>query len=148
MSKMRNIVKKWQKLASVGKVHISADLQSPETVSSDCENEEFMPSAVATPEGYEVVYIGKSRRRYAINGRHLAHPLFRALWKRSEEFGVDQSLGISLGCEVVLFEHLLWLLDTSDVTIDPNGDESVHELAELYMPVRDSTAALSLLDDE
>ena len=84
------------------------------------------------PDGYETVYIGESKRRFVIKGIHLHHPLFKALWDRSRFLGVDQSLVPSLGCEVVLFEHLLWMLDTSPL---PSVDHHcIYELAELYIP--------------
>lgn len=137
---MRSIVKKWQKLARVGKVYTFMDAQDGGH-SSDCDNEELSPTV---PQGHAVVYVGKSRRRYVINCRHLQHPLFKALWERSEQFGIDQSLGLALGCEVVLFEHLLWMLDSADPAISLQG-ESVHELAELYMP-SDNAALFMLLE--
>ncbi|KAK1262960.1 hypothetical protein QJS04_geneDACA013565 [Acorus gramineus] len=73
------------------------------------------------------VYVGKSRRRYLLSSRLVDHPLFRVLVERSG--GGDDGGGgdTVVGCEVVLFEHLLWMLE--------NGDpqpESLDELVEYY----------------
>ncbi|KAJ8767352.1 hypothetical protein K2173_017396 [Erythroxylum novogranatense] len=69
-----------------------------------------------------VVYVGKSRRRYLINSNVIDHPLFRELAERSSE-----SDSISVACEVVLFEHLLWMLESADPQ-----PESLEELVEFY----------------
>lgn len=145
MSTVRAFIRKWQKLARVGKVHTTLDFHSCaqlHAVDSSDSDEEAAPSV---PEGFEVVYIGKSKRRFVINGRHLKHPLFKALQERSSECGVDQSQGPTLGCEVVLFEHLLWMLDSNDPAISQS--DSVHELAELYMP-SDGAALSNALESE
>ncbi|GMH13764.1 hypothetical protein Nepgr_015605 [Nepenthes gracilis] len=70
------------------------------------------------------VYVGKSRRRYLISSEVIYHPLLRELVKRSSS---DNSDGLTIGCEVVLFEHLLWMLDTAD-----SQPESLEELVEFY----------------
>ncbi|GAB4836638.1 hypothetical protein Ancab_001551 [Ancistrocladus abbreviatus] len=76
----------------------------------------------------EVVYVGSSRRRYVINSKYLTHPLLNALIERSRPD--PGTRGISIKCEVVLFDHLLWMLEngSSDLTC-----ESLEELADLYM---------------
>ncbi|KAJ9168071.1 hypothetical protein P3X46_019643 [Hevea brasiliensis] len=68
------------------------------------------------------VYVGKSRRRYLISSDVIDHPLFRELAERSSE-----SDTISIACEVVLFEHLLWMLENADPQ-----PESLDELVEFY----------------
>ncbi|KAG2300057.1 hypothetical protein Bca52824_036529 [Brassica carinata] len=42
--------------------------------------------------------------------------------------GEDGAIAVS--CEVVLFEHLLWMLENADA--DESRPESVHELVEFY----------------
>ncbi|CAA6664594.1 unnamed protein product [Spirodela intermedia] len=62
--------------------------------------------------GLHPVYVGKSRRRYLRSG------------------GDDGDGGKSttvVGCEVVLFEHLLWMLENADPQ-----PESLDELVEFY----------------
>ncbi|XP_072986542.1 auxin-responsive protein SAUR77-like [Typha latifolia] len=76
-----------------------------------------------------VVFVGSSRRRYMINSKHLNHPVMTALIDRSELNSGDK---ISVRCEVVLFDHLLWMLDNADPKVDAD-DGTLQELAELYV---------------
>ena len=83
-----------------------------------------------------VVFVGSSRRRYVISARHLRHPLIAAL--------IDDDAGdgdmrnskepVAVRCEVVLFDHLLWMLDNAvDLRAGAGGeDDAVRELAQLY----------------
>ncbi|XP_042429495.1 auxin-responsive protein SAUR76-like [Zingiber officinale] len=78
----------------------------------------------STPAVLHPVYVGKSRRRYLISSPLVEHRLFQVLARRS---AADPGAAVVVGCEVVLFEHLLWMLE--------NGDpppESIDELVELY----------------
>ncbi|WRX33725.1 Small auxin-up RNA - like 10 [Theobroma cacao] len=68
------------------------------------------------------VYVGKSRRRYLISSDIIGNPLFRELVERS---GGNDTINVS--CEVVLFEHLLWMLENADPQ-----PESLEELVEFY----------------
>lgn len=70
------------------------------------------------------VYVGKSRRRYLISSDIVENPLFRELAERS---GDQNDAVINVPCEVVLFEHLLWMLENAD----PQA-ESLEELVEFY----------------
>ena len=72
------------------------------------------------------VYVGKSRRRYLVTTEVVDHPLFRELVERSPPAGDDE---IAVACEVVLFEHLLWMLDNADPRAHP---ESLDELVDFY----------------
>lgn len=66
------------------------------------------------PQGYLAVYVGNERKRFVISTKYLSHQIFQALLKRSEEeFGFDHQGGLTIACEPVLFEHLLWLLGTN-----------------------------------
>ncbi|XP_073034233.1 auxin-responsive protein SAUR76-like [Primulina eburnea] len=78
-----------------------------------------------TPKDLHAVYVGKSRRRYLITSDVMENPLFRELVERR---GSDGDLAsFTVGCEVVLFEHLLWMLENAD----PQA-ESLGELVEFY----------------
>ncbi|CAA6664204.1 unnamed protein product [Spirodela intermedia] len=84
--------------------------------------------------GAPPVYVGKSRRCYLVSSHLLDHPLFRVLVQRSAAAVSFPSPSPSLapavvvvGCEVVLFEHLLWMLQNGDPPPD-----SPEELADLY----------------
>ncbi|KAG6494756.1 auxin-responsive protein SAUR76-like [Zingiber officinale] len=77
------------------------------------------------PAGLHPVYVGKSRRRYLISSRLVDHPLFQVLIdQRSAD---DDPSAVVVGCEVVLFEHLLWMLENGDPS-----PESFDELVEFY----------------
>ncbi|KAE8710452.1 hypothetical protein F3Y22_tig00110321pilonHSYRG00201 [Hibiscus syriacus] len=71
------------------------------------------------------VYVGKSRRRYLISSNIIDNLLFRELMERSS--GENDSAVINVSCEVVLFEHLLWMLENADPQ-----PESLEELVEFY----------------
>ncbi|XP_024529842.1 auxin-responsive protein SAUR50 [Selaginella moellendorffii] len=82
--------------------------------SSDCEGSlNFAPPNV--PQGSFAVYAGEERHRFLVRMEHLNHPLFRALLeKAAEEYGFDHAGALSIPCEAVLFEHVLWLLNNND----------------------------------
>ena len=82
------------------------------------------------PPGLHPVYVGKSRRRYLIDADLVGHPLFQNLVDRSGGAGAGVGAGgggTFVGCEVVLFEHLLWMLENADPQ-----PESLDELVEYY----------------
>lgn len=84
--------------------------------------------ADGVPAGLHPVYVGKSRRRYLIAADLVGHPLFQNLVDRSGGVGVGAAGGtVVVGCEVVLFEHLLWMLENADPQ-----PESLDELVEYY----------------
>ncbi|KAK2645102.1 hypothetical protein Ddye_020297 [Dipteronia dyeriana] len=72
------------------------------------------------------VYVGKSRRRYLVSSDIVDHPLLKELTERSSESS-DSEDTINVSCEVVLFEHLLWMLENADPQ-----PESLDELVEFY----------------
>ncbi|CAA2979845.1 auxin-responsive SAUR72-like [Olea europaea subsp. europaea] len=69
------------------------------------------------------IYVGKSRRLYFITADVMDNPLFRELVERSG----DGEESTTIRCEVVLFEHLLWMLGNADPQ-----PESLDELVEFY----------------
>ncbi|OIT03523.1 PREDICTED: uncharacterized protein LOC109226341 [Nicotiana attenuata] len=69
-------------------------------------------------------YVGKSRRLYLVTSDVVCHPLFRELVERS---GDSEDSVVTIACEVVLFEHLLWMLENADPQ-----PESLDELVEFY----------------
>ncbi|XP_020090916.1 auxin-responsive protein SAUR72-like [Ananas comosus] len=76
------------------------------------------------PCGLHPVYVGKSRRRYLVSTDLIGHPLFSVLVKRSGGGGGTSS-AVIVGCEVVLFEHLLWMLRNGDVHPELTPDDLV-----------------------
>ncbi|KAI4377489.1 hypothetical protein MLD38_015103 [Melastoma candidum] len=85
----------------------------------------------AEDDDLRTVYVGRSRKRYLLSPSVVDHPLFRELVKRTGEHPRDDDgVSINVGSEVVLFEHLLWMLeDESDRHDQP---ESVNELVGFY----------------
>ncbi|XP_057522342.1 auxin-responsive protein SAUR76 [Amaranthus tricolor] len=80
----------------------------------------------------ETIYVGSSRRRYIVNSNYLTHPLINALIEKSKQSRADD--GISIECEVVLFDHLLWMLENGDPCLrNTSSNESLDELVDLYV---------------
>ncbi|XP_059639437.1 auxin-responsive protein SAUR78-like [Cornus florida] len=69
------------------------------------------------------VYVGKAQRRYLVSSEVIDHPVFQELANKTD--GSDGK--ISVGCEVVLFDHFLWMLENGGSHL-----ESMDELVELY----------------
>ncbi|KAJ1266295.1 hypothetical protein BS78_08G140200 [Paspalum vaginatum] len=82
--------------------------------------------------GGAVVFVGSSRRRYVISAEHLSHPLIAALIVDGDGGGKRQKEHIAVNCEVVLFDHLLWMLDSNAVDLRDGDDDAMRELAQLY----------------
>ncbi|KAK7390012.1 hypothetical protein VNO78_25309 [Psophocarpus tetragonolobus] len=80
-------------------------------------------------EHCETVFVGSTRKRYVISSKYLNHPLLKALINKSKEKGCDEN-DLVVNCEVVLFDHLLWMLENADPKF---GSDSLEELAELYV---------------
>ncbi|KAF0934646.1 hypothetical protein E2562_026135 [Oryza meyeriana var. granulata] len=78
------------------------------------------------PKGLHPVYVGKSRRRYLIAEELVGYPLFQNLVDRTGGGGEAGGATV-VGCEVMLFEHLLWMLENADPQ-----PESLDELVEYY----------------
>jgi hypothetical protein len=120
LSKLRCMIRRWHSSS-----RISRDEGDSEAVAggSDARAASFH-GADEVPKGLHPVYVGKSRRRYLVAEELVGQPLFQTL--------VDQSAagaagGTVVGCEVVLFEHMLWMLENADPK-----PESLDELVEYY----------------
>ncbi|CAJ1949894.1 unnamed protein product [Sphenostylis stenocarpa] len=79
-------------------------------------------------EHCETILAGSTRKQYVIKSKYLNNPLLKALINKSNQEGSDESVLI-VNCEVVLFDHLLWMLENADPTF---GSDSLEELTELY----------------
>ncbi|KAL2326122.1 hypothetical protein Fmac_025180 [Flemingia macrophylla] len=80
-------------------------------------------------EHYETVFVGSTRKRYVISKKYLNHPLMNELINKSKQKETDESV-LVINCEVVLFDHLLWMLENADPKF---SSDSLEELAELYV---------------
>ncbi|KAG8376266.1 hypothetical protein BUALT_Bualt09G0045300 [Buddleja alternifolia] len=64
------------------------------------------------PKGYLAVYVGPELRRFIIPTRYLSDPLFKVLLEKvEEEFGFDQSGGLTIPCEIETFKYLLQCME-------------------------------------
>lgn len=63
-----------------------------------------------------------------MNSDVIHHPVFRELVERSGGGGCDDGV-VVVSCEVVLFEHLLWMLESADTETQLG---SMDELVEFY----------------
>ncbi|XP_076921077.1 auxin-responsive protein SAUR77-like [Bidens hawaiensis] len=106
LTKLKSVLKKWH---SFGKPSSSSSSSNSAIVAN-----------YHNPDQCHAVYVGKSRRRYYISSEVAEHPVFQELLERSGDRD-------TVDCEVVLFEHLLWMLENAD----PQPD-SLEELVDLY----------------
>ncbi|KAL5698225.1 hypothetical protein ACHQM5_029292 [Ranunculus cassubicifolius] len=105
--KLKSALKKWHSMSRLSRTNSSISAAA----SSDDESATL-----------QAVYVGKSRRRYLISSDIIDNPLVRELVDRSS--GAD---ALTVDCEVVLFEHLLWMLENADPQ-----PESLDELVDFY----------------
>ncbi|XP_043707075.1 auxin-responsive protein SAUR76-like [Telopea speciosissima] len=110
LTKLKSVLKKWNSMNKFGRNNSSSI-----SAANPSDYDEVQG-------GFQPVYVGKSRRRYLISSDVIDHPLFRELVEKSE--GSDS---MTVGCEVVLFEHMLWMLENAEPQ-----PESLNELVEFY----------------
>ncbi|XP_022735055.1 uncharacterized protein LOC111288434 [Durio zibethinus] len=77
---------------------------------------------------WETIYVGSTRKRYVVSSKYLNHPLLNALIERSKQKHGGEDILVK--CEVVVFDHLLWMLENSDPNLIL---DSLEELADLYV---------------
>ncbi|PAN35662.1 hypothetical protein PAHAL_6G224400 [Panicum hallii] len=117
--KLRCMIRRWHSSSRVARAPSPA-----EDGAGDARGASFH-GADEVPKGMHPVYVGKSRRRYLVDEDLVGHPLFQTLVHRT---GSGAEAGCTVvGCEVVLFEHLLWMLENADPQ-----PESLDELVEYY----------------
>ncbi|XP_058097230.1 auxin-responsive protein SAUR78 [Magnolia sinica] len=119
MKKMNMILRKCKSLSKLGRSSSYSSLRSKST------REEFWGD-MTEEERREAVFVGRSQRRYMIDAKLLDHPLMIALIEKSKH---KAGHNISVKCEVVIFDHLLWMLENADPNLTT---DSLEELAELY----------------
>ncbi|GAB4849997.1 hypothetical protein Ancab_029296 [Ancistrocladus abbreviatus] len=116
LTRLRSALKKINSFGSkVGRASSSNSLSADE--------HDHQSQSHASRSGVGTVYVGKSRRQYQISSEVLDHPLFQELVIKTD--GSDQ---ITVACEVVLFDHLLWMLENAD----PHTDSSLDDLVAFY----------------
>ncbi|BAT76917.1 hypothetical protein LR48_Vigan01g286300 [Vigna angularis] len=113
LMRLKSVLKKWNSFGN-GK-------QSRHSTSAVADDESSSRSDL------HAVYVGKSRRLYRVSSGVLDNPVFRELVERSRDDSDHQDDTINVACEVVLFEHLLWMLENADPQ-----PESLNELVDFY----------------
>jgi hypothetical protein len=120
LSKLRCMIRRWHSSS-----RISRDEDDRGHGSGDGNGRApSFDGADEVPKGMHPVYVGKSRRRYLVSEELVGHPLFQTLVDRTAGGVVG---GTVMVCEVVLFEHMLWMLENADPQ-----PESLDELVEYY----------------
>ncbi|XP_052183267.1 auxin-responsive protein SAUR78-like [Diospyros lotus] len=142
LTKLKSVVlKKWNSFSKLGRATAggsvaaashssSSDYDDSSSSSSSSSgsysyNNNSSSKMISSGAGLHTVYVGKSRRRYLLSSEVVDNPVFRELVERSGDNG-DSSVTV-VGCEVVLFEHLLWMLENADPQ-----PESLDDLVQYY----------------
>jgi len=124
LSKLRCMIRRWHSSSRIARAPSPGEDGHAGGGGGDARGASFH-GADEVPKGLHPVYVGKSRRRYLIAEELVGHPLFQSLVHRT---GGGAEAGCTVvGCEVVLFEHLLWMLENADPQ-----PESLDELVEYY----------------
>ncbi|CAL0307894.1 unnamed protein product [Lupinus luteus] len=121
LTKLKSAIKRWPSLTKLSRNNSSVSAASTDsnkvtTTTSSSSNEEQQ-------HGLHTVYVGKSRRQYLVNSVIIDHPVFQELVDKS----CSDSGCVVVSCEVVLFEHLLWMLESNETQLG-----SMDELVEFY----------------
>lgn len=153
-SKIKELLRKWQSFKHPGAAYEqvgdsklrktksstwNVDAKVADEDVSGCSSASPSENSSATtaddvPAGHLAVYVGRERRRFVIDAHYLNNTLVRGLIEKSgSEYENaeprDRPDGLTIACEVVLFEHLLWLIETND----PEAKQmEVDELLDFY----------------
>ncbi|KAG2584277.1 auxin-responsive protein SAUR76-like [Panicum virgatum] len=125
LSKLRCMIRRWHSSSRIARAPSPGEDGHAGGGGGDARGASFH-GADEVPKGLHPVYVGKSRRRYLIAEELVGHPLFQSLVHRAGGGGAEAGCTV-VGCEVVLFEHLLWMLENADPQ-----PESLDELVEYY----------------
>ncbi|OIW21740.1 hypothetical protein TanjilG_09077 [Lupinus angustifolius] len=120
LKKLKSVLKKWNSFT------INNNKQSPHTINTATNDVSSSSSSSTLTTELRPVYVGKKRRRYLVSSDVVDHPLFRELVDKSDDDDVEEDT-INVACEVVLFQHFLWMLENAHPK-----PESSDELLEFY----------------
>ncbi|XP_011651720.1 auxin-responsive protein SAUR78 [Cucumis sativus] len=118
LTKLKSAIKRWPSISKLSRATTptSSSAVSNATLDNDNHNHNHH---------LHPVFVGRSRRRYLLSSDVVHHPLFQELVDKSSPNSEEQGLVIS--CEVVLFEHLLWMLENAATQLG-----SADELVQFY----------------
>ncbi|KAI6679787.1 hypothetical protein NL676_033668 [Syzygium grande] len=131
LTKLKSVLKKLKAFGRHNK-HRTIRPTPSFTSSSSSNNSEDIDDTSSSTADLRPVYVGQSRRRYLVRSAVVGHPLFCELAARSGNGAPSSdddadSPSFSIACEVVLFEHLLWMLENAESRPEP-----LDELVEFY----------------
>ncbi|XP_023766358.1 auxin-responsive protein SAUR78 [Lactuca sativa] len=123
--KIKSVLKKWHSFGNGKPGGLTKGCFSASTSDEDIECPQ---QKLSRSHSHPAVYVGKSRRRYLISFGVAQHPLFQELVERSGS-GLDDEdhPNVTIKCEVVLFEHLLWMIENA-----VSQPDALHELVDFY----------------
>jgi hypothetical protein len=123
LTKLKSVLKKWNTFT-----YYNSNKHNRSSIRAVAN--EDVDSCALSGQDLRPVFVGKTRRRYLVNSAVVGHPLFRELVDRSRdstEVNNEDDDEVNVACEVVLFEHMLWMLENSDPQ-----PESLDELVDYY----------------
>ncbi|PON62558.1 Small auxin-up RNA [Trema orientale] len=124
LGKLKSAIKRWPSLTKFSRNNSNISSSDHQSGSNKVSSNNL----VEEDHLLHAVYVGKARRRYLVSSEVAEHPLFQELVDKSGGGGGGgEDDGIAVACEVVLFEHLLWMLDNAEVQLG-----SMDELVEFY----------------
>ncbi|KAK9756035.1 hypothetical protein RND81_01G068500 [Saponaria officinalis] len=118
--KLRSALKKMNSFSKLRRDYEDVNnTDSTRSPSDDCR--------VSNTDGAHTVYVGKSLRPYNVGPQMLDNPVIKELLVATSDDCDGANQIIVVNCEVVLFEHLLWMLRDFD-----GLSESLDDLVEFY----------------
>ncbi|XP_024519565.1 auxin-responsive protein SAUR50 [Selaginella moellendorffii] len=119
VQKVWSSFKRYQKLASLERAHSFPGRCFPSSrIYDDSDSEDCRSRDVQ--QGYLAVYVGPERLRFLLKTQYLNHRLFRELLEKAEEeFGHHHNGGLTIHCEVEVFEDLLWRVASGETAAPP-----------------------------
>eukprot|EP00252_Welwitschia_mirabilis_P017142 TRINITY_DN38043_c0_g1_i1.p1 TRINITY_DN38043_c0_g1~~TRINITY_DN38043_c0_g1_i1.p1 ORF type:complete len:145 (-),score=27.07 TRINITY_DN38043_c0_g1_i1:654-1088(-) len=106
----------------------------PPSSKSSASVEADSSSVSCAPLDSVKVLVGRSKKPYVISSRFIDHPVIRVLIHSSDSPAHEKNQEVEVACEVVVFDHLLWMLQNgdNDDEEDCQQGESFSDLVELY----------------
>ncbi|KAF1864531.1 hypothetical protein Lal_00021956 [Lupinus albus] len=121
LTKLKSVLKKWNSFTTNNN-----NKESHHSINTVTNHVSSSSSSSTLSSELRPVYVGKTRRRYLVSSDVVQHPLFQELVDKSDDDDVEEDT-INVACEVVLFQHFLWMLQNAHPK-----PESSDELLEFY----------------
>ncbi|KAK4270419.1 hypothetical protein QN277_023456 [Acacia crassicarpa] len=119
LTKLKSAIKRWPSLTKLSRSNSCVSAAPPPPPP------DVAVAASSNNKDLHAVYVGRSCRRYLVHFDVVDHPLFQELVNKSTSSAHQD--GVVVACQVVLFEHLLWMLETTETVLD-----SMDELVQFY----------------